>query len=124
MGNRRPGPAVTTTARALVIAALCVSVCLHAAPAAAAVTTASATQGGAAPAAAADNPIVVENSQSGSFGWMHGPLLGDDTNGQIKGDWSGARVKPSGTDTLYVSVNPDQTFPLDLYRLRWYRWAR
>ena len=58
-------------------------------------------------AGATDNPIVVENSQSGSFGWMHGPLLGDDTNGQIKGYWSAASVKPSETITLYVKkVDP------------------
>ena len=76
-----------------------------------------------APAAAQniDNPITRENAQPGSSGWMHGPLLGDDTNGQIKGYWSAVSVRPGENIALYVSVNPEQTFSLDIYRLGWYQ---
>ena len=70
-------------------------------------------------AAAEDNPIVVENQQPGSFGWLP-TRLGDDTNGQIKGYWSATSVKAGDVITLRVSVNPAQSFALDIYRMGWY----
>ncbi len=105
--------------RALIAAAFCAAACLRAAPAAAAMPAAPVSPA-AAEAPALDNPIVVENRQPGSFGWMHGPSVSDDATGQIKGYWSAASAKAGDTITLYVTVNPAQTFTLDLYRLGWY----
>jgi hypothetical protein len=70
-------------------------------------------------AAAGDNPIVIENQQPGSMGWLP-THLGDDTNGQIKGYWSATSVKAGDVITLRVSVNPAQSFALDIYRMGWY----
>jgi len=72
------------------------------------------------PAAAEDNPIVLENQHAGSLGWLP-THLGDDTSGQIKGYWSAVSVKPGEAITLRVSVNPAQSFSLDIYRLGWYQ---
>ncbi len=72
-------------------------------------------------ARAAGNPIVSENQQPGSSNWLHGPLVADDVNGQIKGYWSAASAKQGDSVTLYVSVNPAQPYTLDVYRLGWYQ---
>jgi hypothetical protein len=74
----------------------------------------------AAPVVAADNPIVAENAMQGSAGWrMSGPSA-DDLNGQIKGYASRTSVKQSESITLYVSVNPAQTYHINVYRMGWY----
>src|SRR5436309_9872773 len=68
---------------------------------------------------AADNPIVLENQQPGSTGWLWSPG-GDDATGQIKGYASATSVKQNESITLYVTVNPAQTYTIDLYRMGWY----
>src|SRR5213075_2034279 len=35
--------------------------------------------------------------------------------------WSATSVKQSETITLYVTVNPAQTYTVDIYRLGWYQ---
>src|SRR5438094_668778 len=68
---------------------------------------------------AADNPIVLENQQPGSTGWLWSPG-GDDATGQIKGYASATSVKQNESITLYVTVNPAQTYTIDFYRMGWY----
>jgi len=69
---------------------------------------------------AADNPVVAENALPGSTGWRLGSLVADDTGGQIKGYASATSVNQNATITLYVSVNPAQTYSIDIYRIGWY----
>src|SRR5438045_2960945 len=68
---------------------------------------------------AADNPIVTENQQPGTTAWKL-TKTADDINGQIKGYASDTSVLQGGTLTLYVTVNPAQTFSVDFYRIGWY----
>ena len=69
---------------------------------------------------AAGNPIVAENQQPGSAGWRPGPLRADDTTGQIKAYLSATSVDQNQSVTLHVSVNPEQPFSIDVYRVGWY----
>ena len=74
----------------------------------------------AIPAQAA-NTIVTENQQPGSDAWQLGALVSDDANGQIKGYASATSVSQGQTITLYVTVNPAQTYTIDIFRLGWYQ---
>ena len=75
------------------------------------------------PAAAAGNPIVTENQQPGTDAWLIGPQQGDDGTGQIKGYASATSVLQNQSLTLYVTVNPVQTYTIDVYRIGWYNGA-
>src|SRR5687767_10286263 len=68
---------------------------------------------------AADNPIVVENEQAGSTGWL-ASRLADDASGQIKGYASATSVRQTESLTFHVTVNPVQTYTMDVYRIGWY----
>src|SRR5213594_3585720 len=68
---------------------------------------------------AADNPIVLENQQPGSTGWLWSPG-GDDATGQIKGYASATSVNQNESITLYVTVNLAQTYTIDFFRMGWY----
>src|SRR5687768_3026840 len=68
---------------------------------------------------AADNPIVVENQQAGSTGWL-ASRLADDADGQTKGYASTARGRQAESLTFHVTVDPVQTYTLDIYRIGWY----
>ncbi|MBV8529247.1 MAG: hypothetical protein JOZ75_13110, partial [Candidatus Dormibacteraeota bacterium] len=70
-------------------------------------------------ARAASNPIVAENQLPGTTGWQIG-LAADDTHGQIKGYASATSVLQGQPLKLYVSVNPAQTYTVDVYRIGWY----
>jgi hypothetical protein len=94
--------------------AACVALCLVLA------VPALATAGPAAQAAAATNPIVTENQQPGSTGWLWGALISDDLNGQIKGFASATSVMQGSSITLYVTTSPPQPYTVDIYRLGWY----
>jgi hypothetical protein len=72
-------------------------------------------------AAAQTNPIVLENQQPGSTGWeIDFGRSGSDAVGQIKGYPSATSVNKGDNITFHVSVNPSQTFTIDVYRLGWY----
>ncbi|HKV32265.1 MAG TPA: N,N-dimethylformamidase beta subunit family domain-containing protein [Candidatus Dormibacteraeota bacterium] len=72
------------------------------------------------PAHAATNPIVTENQQPGSAGWQLGSLVSDDVTGQIKGYGSATSVLQNQALSLYITVNPVQTYSIDFYRIGWY----
>jgi hypothetical protein len=70
--------------------------------------------------AAVDNPIVVENQQPGSSGWMWSKNA-DDVNQQIKGYGSTTSVNQNENITFYVTVNPAQNYTIDFYRFGYYQ---
>jgi hypothetical protein len=70
-------------------------------------------------AVAADNPVVTENLQPGTSAWQLSQTA-DDVNGQIKGYADTTSVLQGGSVNLYVTVNPAQTFSVDVYRIGWY----
>ncbi len=82
-------------------------------------TSACAATAPASSPLATDNPIVLENQQPGSSSW-YWSLRADDVNGQIKGYASATSVKQNESITLYVTVNPAQTYTIDFYRMGWY----
>jgi hypothetical protein len=65
------------------------------------------------------NPIVIENQNQGSTNWNIGDS-GTDAIGQIKGYASAVSINKGESITFFVSVNPAQTFTIDVYRLGWY----
>jgi len=65
------------------------------------------------------NPIVVENQNPGSTNWNL-TNTGNDGVGQIKGYASAASINKGESITFFVSVNPAQTFTIDVFRLGWY----
>ena len=75
-----------------------------------------------APASAQSNPIVIENQQPGTSQWqIPWGSAGTDAGGQIKGYASATSVDKGETLTFYVSVNPSQTYTIDVYRVGWYQ---
>src|SRR5689334_10960375 len=76
----------------------------------------------AAGIAEAQNPIVVENQQPGTNQWQI-PIgsSANDTAGQIKGYASATSVNKGQAITFYVSVNPAQSYTIDVYRMGWYQ---
>src|SRR5437773_3749390 len=82
---------------------------------------AAAMMAPAMPALAVDNPIVTENQQPGSTAWRLTPaLIADDAIGQVKGYASATSVNQSESITFYVTVNPAQTYTIDIFRMGWY----
>ena len=82
---------------------------------------------GMAHAQTADNPIVVENQQPGSAGWQLGAISGragyaiaTDTQGQIKGYASSPGVNKGEQIKFHISVNPAQSYTIEVYRMGWY----
>ncbi len=73
-------------------------------------------------AVAADNPIVIENLQPGTNSWeIPSGTAANDSAGQIKGYASAASVNKGDDISFYVSVNPAQTYTIDVYRLGYYQ---
>lgn len=66
-----------------------------------------------------DNPIVVENHRPGTTAWQL-RRVATDAGGQIKGYASAASVDKGGAITFYVTVNPTQTYSINVYRIGWY----
>jgi len=69
------------------------------------------------------NPIIIENRRPGSIRWQQGLpgfRMADDINSQIKGYASLTSVNRGGSITFCVSVNPSQTYTMDIYRIGWY----
>ncbi|MFN8492723.1 MAG: DUF6605 domain-containing protein [Caldilineaceae bacterium] len=76
--------------------------------------------------AAAGNPIIGENQNPGSTAWRIDYSiagLADDTNQQIKGYASAVSVNKGQSINFYVTVNPAQTYKIDIYRMGWYNGA-
>ena len=70
--------------------------------------------------AAQSDLIVIENQQPGTEEWQL-DLRSNDRDGQIKGYASASSVNKGGEITFYVSVNPAQTYTIDIYRIGWYQ---
>jgi muconolactone delta-isomerase len=75
---------------------------------------------GSANASAADNPIVTENQQPGTSAWELGTEA-PDSGGQIKGYASATSVNRGDSVDFFVSVNPAQTYTIDVYRMGYYQ---
>lgn len=74
------------------------------------------------PAYAQENPIAIENQQPGTTDWeIPWGSAGGDVNGEIKGYASATSVNRGGTINLHISVNPAQTYTIDVYRMGWYQ---
>jgi hypothetical protein len=70
----------------------------------------------------ASNPIMVENQQPGTSQWrIPFGSAATDSVGQIKGYASATSVNKGENITFYVSVNPAQTYTIDIYRMGWYQ---
>ncbi len=70
-----------------------------------------------------DNPIVFENQQPGTDQWQIGIgnfKSSDDKTQQVKGYASATSVNKGNSITFYVTVNPTQTYTIDIYRMGWY----
>jgi len=65
---------------------------------------------------------VIENQQPGTSQWQI-PFgsAATDGGGQIKGYASDTSVNKGENITFYVSVNPAQTYTIDVYRMGWYQ---
>ncbi|MCC6849581.1 MAG: hypothetical protein IT294_13850 [Deltaproteobacteria bacterium] len=64
-----------------------------------------------------------ENRRPGTDAWQfwrHGYARGDDVAEQVKGYASATSVNHGETITFYVSVDPPQSYTIDVYRLGWY----
>jgi uncharacterized membrane protein len=73
-------------------------------------------------AEAQSNPIVVENQQTGTTAWqIPWGAAANDTAGQIKGYASATSVNKGGSINFHVSVNPAQTYTIEVYRMGWYQ---
>src|SRR5437773_3615730 len=71
----------------------------------------------------ASNAIVIENQQPGTTQWRANfGSTASDAGGQIKGYASATSVNKGENITFYVSVNPAQTYTIDVYRMGWYQW--
>lgn len=74
--------------------------------------------GGALPAR--PGMIAEENAKRGDRGWQIGPKAASDRVGQIKGFATEIGVRPGGLLRLKVSVDRDQPFSVEIYRLGHY----
>jgi hypothetical protein len=75
----------------------------------------------AAAAAAGPNPVTVENAQAGTTAWSLNGKTVDDATSQVKGYASATSVNLGGTISFSVTVNPAQTYSIDVYRLGYYQ---
>src|SRR5439155_333178 len=83
-------------------------------------TASSAQTAVVQPGTSTGNPIVVENQQPGTNQWQLGNAA-TDTGGEVKGYASATSVNKGESLTFYVSVNPAQTYSIDIYRMGWYQ---
>jgi len=73
-------------------------------------------------AAAQSNPITIENQQPGTTAWqIPWGSTGSDGVGQVKGYASAVSVNKGDNITFNVSVNPAQSYTIDIYRIGWYQ---
>ncbi|HXC76943.1 MAG TPA: N,N-dimethylformamidase beta subunit family domain-containing protein, partial [Candidatus Acidoferrum sp.] len=77
---------------------------------------------GAPPYPGQSNPITKENSQPGTTSWLlNGNVTVDEVNQQVEGYASATSVNVGSPITFYVSVNPKQTYTIDIYRFGYYQ---
>jgi hypothetical protein len=69
--------------------------------------------------AQAANAIQTENALPGTNLWELGKIA-TDTGMEIKGYASATSVNKGGSVDLFISVNPPQTYTIDVYRIGWY----
>ena len=68
------------------------------------------------------NPIQLENQQPGTESWqIPWGSAGGDVVGEIKGYASASSVNKGGSINLHISVNPAQTYTIEVYRVGWYQ---
>ncbi len=73
------------------------------------------------PARAQTNPIVQENALPGTNSWrLSSAGTVDDITGEIVGYTGQTSARNGEAITFFVSVNPTQTFRIELYRIGWY----
>lgn len=73
--------------------------------------------------AQASNPIVLENQNPGSSGWRidyNTGGLAEDVNNQIKGYASATSINHGSSIDFFVTVNPVQSYRIDVFRMGWY----
>jgi hypothetical protein len=76
-----------------------------------------------ASAATNNNPTYFENQQPGTLNWqiaLSGYSRSDDGSLQIKGYASATSINKGESITFYITVNPVQTYTIDVYRVGWY----
>ncbi|MFN8442362.1 MAG: DUF6605 domain-containing protein [Caldilineaceae bacterium] len=72
------------------------------------------------------NPIVLENQNPGTTKWQIDYNIGtvsNDSAQQIKGYGSAPSIDQGQSINFYVTVNPTQTFTIDVFRMGWYNGA-
>lgn len=70
-----------------------------------------------------NNPTFFENQQPGTFNWqiaLPGYSRSDDSSLQIRGYASATSINKGEAITFYITVNPVQTYTIDVYRIGWY----
>lgn len=106
-------PARRRTIHARVLPALVMGVCLCMVPAMGLIPSTAIAQ---------SNPIVLENQLPGTTDWeIPWGSAGGDVNGEIKGYASAPSVNKGESINFHVSVNPAQTYTIDVYRIGWYQ---
>src|SRR5438552_4098496 len=79
------------------------------------------TAGGANPTT--DNPITIENQNPGTDQWTLGRpgfSVSSDATAQIQGYASATSVNKGQSISFSITVNPAQTYTMDIYRMGWY----
>jgi hypothetical protein len=66
------------------------------------------------------NPIQLENQNLGTTDWQLGGTVADDVNNQIKGYASATSVTVGSSIDFLVTVNPAQSYTINVYRMGWY----
>jgi hypothetical protein len=69
------------------------------------------------------NPIVLENQNPGTTAWRVTGTISNDFTQAIKGYASATSVNHGSSINLHISVNPAQSYSIDVYRLGWYNGA-
>src|SRR5438094_7640904 len=66
------------------------------------------------------NLVQIENQNPGTADWQLGGSQADDINNQIKGYASATSVAIGSSINFSVTVNPAQSYDINVYRIGWY----
>ncbi len=97
---------------------------IAAAPAAAVAGYSLLNSASAQSAKAGPNPIVLENQYVGSDLWQYKAAnlkRATDLTGQVKGYASATSINKGESLTFHLTVNPVQSYKIEIYRLGWYQ---